>query len=115
MLAWAVARHGMWFWNGLHGDRVINRGLPDAPPAIAVALGCSSQLGLWQWLFRQSTKQPSALTSAPCVHAGHAVSERTLRDKAFENVPRCMRWTREESAPGGYPRMSAGWAYSHWL
>jgi hypothetical protein len=26
MLTWAIARHGTWFWTGLQGDRVINRG-----------------------------------------------------------------------------------------
>lgn len=25
MLAWTIARHGAWFWNGLQGDRFINR------------------------------------------------------------------------------------------
>ena len=25
MLAWTIARHGAWFWNGLEGDRIINR------------------------------------------------------------------------------------------
>jgi hypothetical protein len=25
MLAWRIARHGAWFWNGLAGDRIINR------------------------------------------------------------------------------------------
>ena len=25
MLAWTIARHGAWFWNGLAGDRIINR------------------------------------------------------------------------------------------
>jgi hypothetical protein len=26
MLTWTISRHGIWFWNGLQGDRVINRG-----------------------------------------------------------------------------------------
>jgi hypothetical protein len=25
MLAWVISRHGAWFWNGLQGDRIINR------------------------------------------------------------------------------------------
>lgn len=25
MLAWVIARHARWFWNGLQGDRVVNR------------------------------------------------------------------------------------------
>jgi len=25
MLAWTIARHGTWFWEGLQGDRIINR------------------------------------------------------------------------------------------
>jgi hypothetical protein len=24
ILAWTIARHGSWFWNGLQGDRIIN-------------------------------------------------------------------------------------------
>ena len=25
MLAWTIARHEAWFWNGLQGSRLINR------------------------------------------------------------------------------------------